>query len=636
LVNCLHLFLPPFNFELVIQAAFNKSNSYNYLIYGIFITYPKEVKGTSLYLAKLRVNNFRKLKDTTFEFTDGLNVILGPNNIGKTALVDALRCLLTTHEEPYSRVTIDDLHRSSDPMISTDKIVFKYIFSGLSMEDEADFIQSLVLNCDGTYDAHITITYTPIEGTDRMRLKRWAGAREDLPFSHDMLENLRGVYLPPLRDASQGLRPGRSSQLGRLMRLFGDRDPAGKDLVNESLAEFDKELKKTGPIKKTSEAILSRHGSMMGEKLSQLLELGVSGSDFKRLSSRLSIIADRFEVELNGLGFNNLIYMAVVLSEMVNDGVPIYRGLIVEEPESHLHPQLQVVLQQYLQEIIEDEGKVQIFVTSHSPNFASSTNLSSITCISEFENKVSSFTPRDITFPGNATAARKLKNKLQRFINVTRAELFFAQKVIFVEGSAELLLVGEMANKLGKDYDLKKNAVSLISVDGLNFDCFIPLFGKSNLTIPVSIITDADPESLVEPDTENKVAQYPDIEDIVVPSNNTTKLDGNKSDLIKIYWGQKTLEYDLALFAGNRELMLNALYEIHPEISDTIRSDVASAKNNVDKAKALYCGMFVARKIQKGPFAQELAYLISESTSFKVPNYIVDAISHVCGIKKDD
>ena len=55
---------------------------------------------------------------------------------------------------------------------------------------------------------------------------------------------------------------------------------------------------------------------MLGPQLSQALDLGVSGSDFQRLASRLSLLVDAFEIEQNGLGFNNLIYMAVVLSEL--------------------------------------------------------------------------------------------------------------------------------------------------------------------------------------------------------------------------------------------------------------------------------------------------------------------------------
>ncbi|MBD4767502.1 AAA family ATPase, partial [Xanthomonas citri pv. citri] len=75
-------------------------------------------------------------------------------------------------------------------------------------------------------------------------------------------------------------------------------------------------------------------------QLSQLLELGVSVSDFQRLASRLSLTVDLFELEQNGLGFNNLIFMAVVLSELTKNPQASYRGLIIEEPEAHLHPQL--------------------------------------------------------------------------------------------------------------------------------------------------------------------------------------------------------------------------------------------------------------------------------------------------------
>ena len=595
-----------------------------------------------MYLGKLTVSNFRKLKNTEFKFTSGLNIIVGANNIGKTALVDALRSLLAGHEEPYPRFTTDDINRPVDGSPPVGDIIFQFVFTGLSPADEADFLPALVPTDDEGFEAHITVSYSAVDATSgRMRPKRWCGEHEEIGLNSDMLENLRGVYLQPLRDASQGLKPGRNSQLARLLRLLGESDDKGREEIETALTEFDGKLKKTAPIESTQTAIEGRHETMLGKELAQVLELGISGTDFNRLSSRLSLQADAFDIEQNGLGFNNLIYMAVVLSEMVKDPTAAYRGLIVEEPEAHLHPQLQSVLLNYLQSIQaeEGEGDVQVFVTSHSPNFASIASLDSTVCLVDSGEEVKAFFPRDVLFEPKPKEHLKKRQKLERYLDVTRAELFFARSVIFVEGAAELMLISVLAKKLDAKYDLRRHAVSLISVEGLNFDSFLPLFGENALQIPVSAITDADP-FVVEGEGEDakNVPIYPDAGDVVTISANTTSMLKRVDKLVRVFCGVKTLEYDLALYEENRKVMLTALKELHPQIAKKLKTDVDAAPTNKEKAKTLFCGMFEAgegkTKVQKGRFAQVLAQaIVDEGDDFQVPDYIADAIKHVCATK---
>ena len=579
-----------------------------------------------MYLAQLRIANFRKLKQIELDFQPGLNVLVGSNNVGKTAVVDALRALLAGHDEPYPRFDADDVHRSKGGAPASE-IEFRYVFRDLAPDDEADFLAALVPDENGELEARITIRYTEADKFGRLRVKRWCGDHEDAGLPTDMMENLRGVYLPPLRDASQGLRPNRSSQLSRLFQLLVD--DVGRDKINATLKKRDEELKKHEPIINTHTAIKSRHDTMLGPQLAQALELGLSGSDFQRLAARLSLQVDFFELEQNGLGFNNLIFMAVVLSELAKNPEASYRSLIIEEPEAHLHPQLQAVLLDYLESIKAAKGEkpVQLFVTSHSPNFASIADLDSLACLVETDTSVEAFFPRTIPF------AEGKREKLERYLDVTRAELFFARRVIFVEGAAELVLVSVLAEKC--NFNLSKNGVSLISVEGLNFDSFLPLFGEKALRIPVAVITDADPVDESEGGGEPQ-ALYPAPGDIVKVSANTAKMKESEDAFVKVFHGCKTLEYDLALHADNRAAMLTALKELHPKIGKAVAAAVDGVDGDAAKARALFSGMFerLQNNVQKGRFGQALAQVFADGAACVVPDYIRKAIDHACQVQQ--
>lgn len=571
-----------------------------------------------MYLHSLSVEGFRRLGKIELRFRPGLNLLVGPNNAGKTAVIDALRVLLSTGDEGALRVTDLDLHVGPSG-IPASQATFKYIFRDLSPDEEADFIQALKPVHEGGkivgYEAHLAVRYSSSSLGNRLHVRRWAGEHEEASITVEMLDDLRAVYLQPLRDPAQGLRPGRASQLARLIQSLST--PVAQQEVVDAMKDLDSALKKTESIKETQAAITKRHTDMLGALLSQSLDLNLSPSDFKKVAARLSLLVANFEVEQNGLGFNNLIYMAVVLSELALSKEAAYRALLVEEPEAHLHPQLQAVLLSYLKEVEtpgEGEKAVQVFLTSHSPNFAALADLDSIGCVYQGGDAVETFFPREVKFE------KRKKEKLQRYLNVTRAELFFARRIILVEGAAELFLVQVMAKKLG--YDLKQCAVSVISADGLNFDAFMPLFGESALRIRVAVLSDSDESG------------YPALGIPPNLSDAAKVISAASNNYVKAFFGAKTFEFALAQLPKNRATMLAALKEIHPIIGAELEKELASTVP-ADQAKILFKGMFERgdgkTSVQKGAFGQSLAQaVLVDGLPLEVPDYIAAAIKFVC------
>ena len=171
----------------------------------------------------------------------------------------------------------------------------------------------------------------------------------------------------------------------------------------------------------------------------------------------------------------------------------------------------------------------------------------------------------------------------------------------------------------------------MISVEGLNFDSFMPLFGKEGIKIPVSVITDADP--YVTAENGEQSAHYPAADEAITVSANTASMKVREDAFVKVFHGQKTFEYDLALHAKNRDAMLSALEDIHPGIAKALKVVVDGEVGDAAKAKALFKGMFERNQnnVQKGRFAQALAANIEEKQlEITVPAHIRNAVVHAC------
>ncbi|HFI0673268.1 TPA: ATP-dependent endonuclease [Streptococcus suis] len=205
----------------------------------------------------------------------------------------------------------------------------------------------------------------------------------------------------------------------------------------------------------------------------------VSEANIYSILSRLSL--DTESVNL-GLGNSNLLYIAVELLLMPNtDNYVGPRIALIEEIEAHLHTQAQIRLIKHM----EKNVSTQFILTTHSTNLASSINP---------KNLILLHNNQAFSMAESETELEKEDYEfLERFLDATKSNLFFAKGLIFVEGDAENLLLPAFADLIG--YPLHEYGISIVNIGNTAFERYIKLFsrkGEDRIALPISIITDVD------------------------------------------------------------------------------------------------------------------------------------------------
>jgi len=205
---------------------------------------------------------------------------------------------------------------------------------------------------------------------------------------------------------------------------------------------------------------------------------------------------------------------------------------LIEELEAHLHPQAQLRLISYLQNEYS-ENEVQIIISTHSPILASKINLKNGHGYDLTEEKTG-LQKGDYLF-------------LQRFLDSTKANLFFAKGITMVEGDAENILVPVIAEILG--FPLEKYGISIVNVGSTAFLRYSHIMVRadgSTIGIPVSVVTDCDvklydvdPVTRVKTFNEKRTASRE-----AETEKNQKYTNGSVRGFCSPYW---TLEYCLAM-----------------------------------------------------------------------------------------
>lgn len=621
-----------------------------------------------MYISKLKITNYRNF--TNFEINlKALTLIIGENNIGKSNLLNSLGLIFSQDISIYKKrnLEISDFNYESilnykrailNNDLPIEEIEFPIIeISAILTDwdsDQESVIGDWYINEELT-EAQLKYVYSPISSFNREEeiqrqrdfinnFKSEIGPEQFAELSEkDLLDlvnfpiskyyysiiggnqdesqanayhlnQLKFELLDALRDAKLELSASHRGNL--LFRVLNAKEENEYQDLKKQLVGLQQSIEENTAIQSIVTGISTQLDkiSLRTDTSSNKIDLIFSLPNIEDILKKLSLIYGEtpLRIEQNGTGRNNLLFMSLILSYIEDPksaNSNYFRVVGIEEPESHLHANLQNHLAANIESLIKVDSSddyrkdIQLILTSHSNH---------ITTKIDFDNTVVLYKNDDVLathyilqgFSSTAEDTKRIKY-LRKYLDSENVNLFYSRKIILVEGISEKLLI-PIFYKIIKSETLEQASSCIVNVNGLAFKNFLDLI-KNGYHTKCLVFTDSDKDTRAADRAENLASTYSGVEEISVCISSET-----------------TFEKDIIarnLSGSGKQILIRTLRQVRPIVGKAYSEEIGENDIAIEN-------YFVLIEKFKSDFAYQLmTELAGNSTGFTIPDYIIEGIN---------